>query len=111
MCGIAAIISNDPTVAENAVQRMVGCLSHRGPDAQNMARLDGCFLGHARLGVIDLSGGHQPMVDETGRYWIVLNGEIFNYRELRNRLEKYGWPFRTESDTEVLLQAYRQFGG
>ena len=110
MCGIAAIIFTEPRPADNVIERMSGRLAHRGPDALRVIRLDGCHLGHTRLSVIDLAGGHQPMSDETERYWIELNGEIFNYRELRARLEKHGWPFRTQSDTEVLLRAYQQFG-
>lgn len=85
-------------------------LDHRGPDAVGSIHLDGCDLGHTRLSIIDLAGGQQPMPDDTRRFWVVFNGEIYNYRELRRRLESHGWTFRTQSDTEVLLRAYQQWG-
>src|ERR1041385_631857 len=110
MCGIAAILYPKEPPVEGTIERMTERLRHRGPDAQQCQRLAGCHLGHTRLSVIDLSGGHQPMADESGRLWIVFNGEIFNYRELRTKLEKHGWQFRTQSDTEVLLRAYQEFG-
>jgi asparagine synthase (glutamine-hydrolysing) len=110
MCGIAAIVSPGPAVAPQAIASMTRSLGHRGPDAQETVALPGCHLGHARLSVIDVVGGRQPMTEETRRYWIVFNGEIFNYRELRDELAALGWSFRTESDTEVLLRAYQQFG-
>ncbi|HEY3083366.1 MAG TPA: asparagine synthase (glutamine-hydrolyzing) [Chloroflexota bacterium] len=109
MCGIAAIVANDPP-PEDAVAAMTASLAHRGPDACASVRLVGCDLGHRRLSVLDLATGDQPMTDHEQRYWIVFNGEIFNFRELRSELEGRGARFRTQSDTEVLLQAYRQFG-
>ena len=110
MCGIAIIIFADDQPVNGVIERMTQQLRHRGPDAQQSQQLPGCHLGHTRLSIIDIAGGHQPMADESERYWIVFNGEIFNYRELRGKLEKHGWPFRTQSDTEVLLRAYQQFG-
>src|SRR5437870_4427216 len=110
MCGIAIIIFADDQPVNGVIERMTQQLRHRGPDAQQSQQLPGCHLGHTRLSIIDIAGGHQPMADESERYWIVFNGEIFNYRELRTRLEKHGWRFRTQSDTEVLLRAYQQFG-
>ncbi|MCL4552171.1 MAG: asparagine synthase (glutamine-hydrolyzing) [Candidatus Marsarchaeota archaeon] len=89
---------------------MTESLRHRGPDASACVCLPDCHLGHTRLSVIDLAGGGQPMTEETERYWIVFNGEIYNYRELRSELEQKGWQFRTRSDTEVLLRAYQEFG-
>ncbi|HEV8634527.1 MAG TPA: asparagine synthase (glutamine-hydrolyzing) [Chloroflexota bacterium] len=109
MCGIAAVVANDP-VPEDAVAAMTASLAHRGPDACASVRLVGCDLGHRRLSVLDLATGDQPMTDHEQRYWIVFNGEIFNFRELRAELERRGARFRTQSDTEVLLEAYRQFG-
>lgn len=85
-------------------------LIHRGPDGQKIVALPGCHLGHTRLSVIDLVGGKQPMTEETGRYWIVFNGEIYNFRELRKELAGFGWQFHTQSDTEVLLRGYQQYG-
>jgi asparagine synthase (glutamine-hydrolysing) len=110
MCGIAAVISIDREIPPGAAKRMTAQLRHRGPDAHSSVELQGCHLGHARLSVIDLTGGSQPMTEETGRYWIVLNGEIYTYRELRLDLEKRGRRFRTQSDTEVLLRAYQEYG-
>jgi asparagine synthase (glutamine-hydrolysing) len=109
VCGIAGIIGpdgNDPTWIES----MTLALVHRGPDGRRTVHLDGCHLGHTRLSVIDIAGGAQPMADPSERYWIVFNGEIFNHRELRERLTQAGWAFKTRSDTEVLLAAYVHFG-
>ncbi len=110
MCGIAGIVSSEADVPNGAVEKMAASLRHRGPDAEETVALTGCHLGHTRLSVIDLTGGRQPMQDETGRYHIVFNGEIFNYRELRDELAAEGTLFRTASDTEVLLHAYRRHG-
>jgi asparagine synthase (glutamine-hydrolysing) len=109
MCGIAAVVANEPP-PEDAIRAMAASLAHRGPDACASVRLAGCDLGHRRLSVLDLATGDQPMTDHEQRYWIVFNGEIFNFRELRDELERRGARFRTRSDTEVLLQAYRAFG-
>jgi asparagine synthase (glutamine-hydrolysing) len=110
MCGIAGIIGRDDPEAASAVQRMVSQLRHRGPDDAGVQPLTGAVLGHARLSIIDLSGGHQPMASADERYWITFNGEIYNYRELREELQSRGHSFRTHSDTEVLLEMYRAFG-
>lgn len=109
MCGIAAICG--PTTAgDEAIQRMVTALRHRGPDAQTWRSLAGCQLGHTRLSIIDLASGAQPMADRSGRYWITFNGEIYNYRELRDELAADGVTFNTHSDTEVILAAYAHWG-
>lgn len=89
---------------------MVAALRHRGPDAQTHRRVAGADLGHARLSIIDLAGGDQPMADETQRRWIVFNGELYNYRELRADLTRSGVRFHTQSDTEVVLAAYIAWG-
>src|SRR5262245_5169105 len=89
---------------------MVGALQHRGPDESGMYRDDRVALGHARLSIIDLATGQQPMTDETGTRWLVFNGEIFNYLELRDELEALGRRFRTRSDTEVILEAWAAWG-
>ena len=78
---------------------MVSSISHRGPDEFGAYFDDYCALGQARLSIIDLSTGSQPLCNEDGRLWISFNGEIFNYIELREELEKYGHKFRTRSDT------------
>ena len=109
MCGICAIFGGTGRSA-GAIQAMVAALRHRGPDAQSYRQVSGADLGHARLSIIDLSGGDQPMADETQRYWIVFNGEIYNYRELRDELIARGHRFHTRSDTEVILAAYMAWG-
>src|SRR5256885_357398 len=106
MCGISAMFGRDWSSAQ--LEAMVESQSHRGPDAQGTFLAPSGFagLGHNRLSIIDLSdAGRQPMIDASGRYWIVFNGEIYNYVELRAELEGR-YPFRTGSDTEVLLAAY-----
>lgn len=114
MCGIAGLISHDPAT------RMPACLAaieHRGRDDEGIytsAKFgDGtrACLGHRRLSVIDTSAaGHQPMLSEDGRYALVLNGEIYNYKDLRKELESAGERFRTATDTEVLLRAFMRWG-
>jgi asparagine synthase (glutamine-hydrolysing) len=111
MCGIAAILSSDAVDPEpEAIARMTAALTHRGPDAQECVRLSGCHLGHTRLSIIDLAGGAQPMTDPSGRFTIVFNGEIYNYRELKKSLEGDGERFATQSDTEALLLGFARFG-
>jgi len=112
MCGIAGILNreNREPVPEPDLRQMLGMLRHRGPDEFGML-LDGPVgLGNARLSIIDLSTGQQPISNEDGTLWIVFNGEIFNYVELRPQLETRGHRFTTTSDTEVLLHAYEEFG-
>lgn len=89
---------------------MVELLEHRGPDAHGIHRIPGCALGHARLSIIDLSTGAQPMTDTAERYWIVFNGEIYNFHALRDDLARRGHQFHTHSDTEVVIAAYREWG-
>ena len=85
---------------------MTDLMTYRGPDDSGVF-LDGpAGLGHRRLSIIDLGGGHQPMSDASGTLWIVFNGEIYNYRQIRETLKRQGHTFRTESDTEVILQLY-----
>ncbi|HEY7408069.1 MAG TPA: asparagine synthase (glutamine-hydrolyzing) [Gemmatimonadaceae bacterium] len=114
MCGIAGLVSAKPlaqTVARDDVARMVEAIAHRGPDDRGVWTGAHAALGHARLSIIDLSAaGHQPMPDESGRYHIVFNGEIYNYKELREELIARGHRFRSSSDTEVLLRSYIEFG-
>jgi asparagine synthase (glutamine-hydrolysing) len=89
---------------------MARTLTHRGPDDEGVHVRDNVGLGHRRLSIIDLEGGRQPMSDEAGRVWIVYNGEIYNYRELRARLIREGYRFRTNSDTETILHLYDRYG-
>jgi asparagine synthase (glutamine-hydrolysing) len=89
---------------------MTTALSHRGPDGDGFWNDPHCALGHRRLAIIDRAGGHQPMSNEDGTIWIVFNGEIYNHRDVRPRLEDRGHVFRTNSDTEVIVHAYEEFG-
>lgn len=92
------------------IGRMVNQIRHRGPDEFGAYLDDRCVLGQARLSIIDLAGGSQPLANEDGTVWVTFNGEIFNYVELRPQLEKAGHRFRTRSDTEVIVHAYEQWG-
>src|SRR5438105_15642078 len=108
MCGIAGILA--PPAAEPPsraqLDAMVAALHHRGPDGRG-TRIDGPVgLGHARLSIIDLEGGAQPLSNEDGTVWTVFNGEIFNYVELRATLQRQGHRFATRSDTEVIVHLY-----
>ncbi|RAI44309.1 asparagine synthase (glutamine-hydrolyzing) [Rhodoplanes roseus] len=112
MCGIAGYVGRpDPTVPPHALlARMVGAIAHRGPDARGSHVEVGVGLAHARLSILDLAGGAQPMSDVEDELVLTFNGEIFNYVELRDELLQRGCRFRTASDTETILQAYRVFG-
>jgi asparagine synthase (glutamine-hydrolysing) len=113
MCGIAGIVSLSAAAAppsREALIRMVGALTHRGPDERGLYRDKRAGLAHARLSVVDLSNGQQPLADAGDTTWIVFNGEIFNYVELREDLVALGHRFRTRSDTEVIIHAYRAWG-
>src|SRR5689334_788101 len=112
MCGIAGILNlehSDP-VAQRDISQMLAMLRHRGPD-QFGIYLDGPLgLGNARLSILDLCGGQQPICNEDGTLWIVFNGEIFNYVELRNDLKGRGHIFRTDTDTEVVIHLFEERG-
>jgi asparagine synthase (glutamine-hydrolysing) len=112
MCGIAAVLSAAPDRrAGAAAERMVGCLVHRGPDDDGFASLGRLILAQRRLSILDPTpAGHQPMSSPDGRYWIVHNGEIYNFLELADELVSLGHRFTTQTDTEVILAAYRQWG-
>lgn len=113
MCGIAGIFnyhsSNEPSTERN-VKKMLTLIKHRGPDESGVYINQNIGIGNVRLSIIDLSSGQQPMSDITERYWIVYNGEVFNYLELRVELEKKGIRFKTNSDTEVVIQMYALYG-
>jgi asparagine synthase (glutamine-hydrolysing) len=107
MCGIAGILNQDrhEPVSERDLRQMLAMLRHRGPDEFGIY-LDGPIgLGNARLSILDLNTGQQPICNEDRTLWVVFNGEIFNYLELRAELEARGHRFSTTSDTEVLLHA------
>jgi asparagine synthase (glutamine-hydrolysing) len=112
MCGIAGIVDlaggNPPDSA--TIRRMISALRHRGPDEFGIYLDERTGLGHARLSIIDLATGQQPLASEDGSILIVYNGEVYNYVELREELRALGRPFKTSSDTEVIVQAYRQWG-
>lgn len=115
MCAILGLIRREPT-PEETLRRALQTMRHRGPDDAGRQRLASAgglevWLGHQRLSILDLSPrGHQPMRDPTGRYWIVFNGEIYNYRELRGHLRRQGCVFASDCDTEVILHAYATWG-
>ena len=112
MCGIAGAIEFDPQrpVDQAGLHRMAQALIHRGPDAEGIYQTGPVGLAHRRLSIIDLASGQQPMHSPDGHVSLIFNGEIYNYRELRVELEQAGHHFRTRSDTEVLLNAYLQYG-
>ena len=85
-------------------------ISHRGPDDQGYLKFQNCMLGHQRLSIQDLSlRGHQPMSVD-GRYWIIFNGEIYNFKSIRKNLTNLGYTFFTETDTEVILNSFKEWG-
>lgn len=111
MCGIAGILSvaaAPPDAAE--LSAMIGTLHHRGPDGYGFYRDETIGLAHARLSIIDLAGGGQPIHNEDRTVWVIFNGEIFNYLELREPLERSGHRFYTRSDTEVIVHLYEEYG-
>lgn len=109
MCGIAGMVGALPSDPGPVLQRMTSALAHRGPDAEGHWIREGIALGHRRLGIIDLGpASDQPFHSPDGRYTMVFNGEVYNYRELRTQLKE--WPFRTQGDTEVLLAAFAHWG-
>ena len=111
MCGIVGFSFTECRRAVLPVlQDGIAALSHRGPDGSGTLIRDRIALGHSRLAIIDLDGGAQPMKSADGRHAITFNGEIYNYREIRDELIGIGHTFRTQSDTEVILEAYREWG-
>jgi asparagine synthase (glutamine-hydrolysing) len=112
MCGIAGfynINGHNVEQSRNVIKEMADLLIHRGPDEEGFYIDDHIALGHRRLSIIDLSSGQQPMSAAEGRYQIVFNGEIYNFQQIRKQLITLGYAFATNSDTEVILQAYREW--
>jgi len=112
MCGIAGVVSasRESNITEALVRHMCDQIVHRGPDDEGIHVTDGAGLGMRRLSIIDLSGGHQPVFNEDRSAWIVFNGEIYNFPELRPELESRGHRFYTRTDTEVIIHLYEEMG-
>ncbi len=118
MCGIVGFLTSKVSDIPDygILRRMREILVHRGPDdfGEYIRPLDNrgpfVFFGHRRLSIIDLSGGHQPLSNDDGTVWVVFNGEIYNFRELREELEARGHAFQTHSDTEVIVHSYEEYG-
>lgn len=111
MCGIAGIIDfNNKSNRKPVVAKMLSVIGYRGPDDSGIYNSRYSTIGNIRLSIVDILGGRQPLSDQSGRYWIVFNGEIFNYPELREGLINKGYIFKTHCDTEVLVQLYAEYG-
>ena len=112
MCGICGVLNLTPSTRTDrtVIQQMLAMVRHRGPDGFGIYTDENIALGNARLSIIDLDTGDQPISNENDTLWIILNGEIFNYIELRQDLERRGHRFKTKSDTETLLHTYEEFG-
>lgn len=111
MCGIAGFVSTTPvSAAETLLQRMISAIRHRGPDDRGFFHDNWAHLGHARLSIVDVAGGHQPMPNEDSSRWITFNGEIYNHAALRPALEQAGHRYRTRCDTETILHAFEEHG-
>jgi asparagine synthase (glutamine-hydrolysing) len=112
MCGIAGVVSTtrESNITEALVHHMCNQIVYRGPDDEGLYVADGAGLGMRRLSIIDLSGGHQPVFNEDRSSWIVFNGEIYNFPELRPELESRGHHFRSHTDTEVIIHLYEEMG-
>ena len=112
VCGIHGIVSlrGRPAIDSKLLERMGQLTRHRGPDDEGAYIADGVGIGMRRLSIIDLSGGHQPLSNQAGTVWLVCNGEIYNFRELRAELEPKGHVFKTGSDSESVIHAYAEWG-
>jgi asparagine synthase (glutamine-hydrolysing) len=111
MCGICGVYDrSDRPVSPELVEKMSSVLAHRGPDGSGSYVRGGIGLGHRRLSIIDLDGGAQPVTNEDGSLQLIFNGEIYNYIELREELDRHGHVFKTRSDTEVIVHAYEEWG-
>src|SRR6478672_9658721 len=120
MCGITGIVGTqiNNSVYQQAIQKMTDAIAHRGPNSQGVWNDEYCFLGHRRLSIIDLSeAGNQPFFSQDGRYVMVYNGELYNYKEIKLELQRvqHGstqlpYIFKTNTDTEVILAAYLRWG-
>lgn len=111
MCGIAGIVADGQNPVDlDLLHRMTAAIAHRGPDGRGVHTDGRAGLGHVRLSIVDVGGGHQPMFNEDGRISVTFNGEIFNYVELMDDLQRRGHRFQSRCDTEVIVHAYEEYG-
>ncbi len=112
MCGICGqyFFKENRPVSIQTIKKMTDSITHRGPDDEGYHISDSLGLGFRRLSIIDLAGGHQPMSDKEKSVWVIFNGEIYNFKELKKELESYGHFFHTKSDTEVIVHGYKEWG-
>src|SRR5262245_13505521 len=114
MCGIAGAVGLGMAVSaaesRELIDRMCGAIAHRGPDDEGHYVAGEAVIGMRRLSIIDIATGRQPLSNENGQVWIVFNGEIYNYRELREKLIAQGHRFRTQTDTETIVHLYEEEG-
>ena len=112
MCGITGILNfeRQKEISLPEIKKMTDVISHRGPDEEGFYIIQNIGLGFRRLSVIDLKTGHQPISNEDETVWIVFNGEIYNYLDLREDLTNQGHVFKTKSDTETIVHLYEQYG-
>src|ERR1700746_2574138 len=112
MCGICGQFnySSGEPVDSDVLRRMTRSIAHRGPDDEGFFIAGPVGFGFRRLSIIDLAAGHQPMSDAEQTVWVIFNGEIYNYRELRRELQNKGHQFKTNSDTEVIVHGYKEWG-
>ncbi|MBV9225932.1 MAG: asparagine synthase (glutamine-hydrolyzing) [Acidobacteriaceae bacterium] len=111
MCGISGFVKTGPAAGSAAdLRRMLDEIRHRGPDGHGIHEDGVAFLGHRRLSIIDVAGGHQPMSNESGSVWITFNGEIFNHAAIRPQLERVGHRYVSRCDTETIVHAFEEYG-
>src|SRR5438477_5140351 len=110
MCGISGYVTEKGRASREQVREMTNQLRSRGPDEEGYYVEGPVALGHRRLSIIDLESGHQPITNESASIWVVFNGEIYNFQVLREELRSRGHVFATNSDTEVIVHAYEEYG-
>ena len=112
MCGICGVVSFQPDIPldPSVLKRMNDSIHHRGPDDEGYYQDAQASLAMRRLSIIDLHTGQQPISNETGDVWVIYNGEIYNFKDVRAELERRGHIFKTQSDTEIIVHAYEEYG-